>query len=214
MKSTTSLILDRLIERRPELAACRESIAEAYRLVLESQQNSGRLLVCGNGGSAADSIHIVGELIKSFGHPRPLPDPLKQKLKQAHPELGERLSRSLQNPIRALSLVSEAALITAIVNDTSAEVIFAQQVLGQGQAGDVLLGITTSGASKNVLNAAVVAKAIGMKVIGLTGPKGGTLKGLADCTILAPGSNTPEIQESHLPIYHTLCLMLENELFA
>ncbi len=174
----------------------------------------GRLLVCGNGGSAADSIHIVGELVKSFNHPRPLPEALKEKLRAADPHFGPQLADSLQNPIRAISLVSEASLITAVVNDTHADVMFAQQVLGNGEAGDVLLGITTSGNSKNVLNAAVLAKATGIKVIGLTGPHGGRLKEIADCMILAPGANTPEIQEAHLPLYHALCLMLEEEIFG
>ncbi len=214
MKTRTSQILDRLIDRRPELADVRDSLGQGYRLILESQQRSGRLLVCGNGGSAADSIHIVGELLKSFDHPRPLPESLKSKLMAANSELGPGLAEGLEDTIRAVSLVSEAALITAVLNDTSGEFVFAQQVLGQGAEGDVLLAITTSGNSKNVLNAAVVARALGIKVVALTGPDGGKLKEMADCAILAPGSNTPEIQESHLPIYHTLCLMLESEMFA
>lgn len=213
MKARTRQIFDRLTERRPELAPCKESIEQAYDLVLESQQENGRLLVCGNGGSAADSVHIVGELLKSFDHPRHLADPLRARLKAVHPELGAHLANHLQQPIRALSLVSEAALITAVANDTDADLIFAQQALGQGQAGDVLLAISTSGNSKNILYAAVAARAIGVKVIALTGPKESKLKEIADCTINAPGESTPEIQESHLPIYHALCLMLESELF-
>lgn len=214
MKKSTGQILDRLCIRRPELAVARDSVRQAYQLILESQQQNGRLLVCGNGGSAADSIHIVGELLKSFDHPRPLPEPFRAKLVSANPELGPHLAENLEDTIKAVSLVSEAALITAVLNDTAGELVFAQQVLGQGSAGDVLLAITTSGNSQNVVNAAVVARALGIKVVALTGPNGGKLKEMADCAILAPGANTPEIQESHLPIYHTLCLMLENEMFA
>jgi D-sedoheptulose 7-phosphate isomerase len=214
MKKPTEKILNRLFLRRPELTECRESLCQTYQLILDSQRMNGRLLVCGNGGSAADSIHIVGELLKSFDHPRRLPEPLKAKLIAADSQLGPHLAEGLEDTIKAVSLVSEAALITAVMNDTSGEFVFAQQVLGQGSAGDVLLAITTSGNSRNVLNAAVVARALGVKVIALTGPDGGRLKALADCAILAPGANTPEIQEAHLPLYHTLCLMLESEMFA
>lgn len=214
MKKETTAILDEVMQRRPDLGVCRDSVRLAFEMLLASQVADGRLLVCGNGGSAADSLHIVGELLKSFYLPRPLAEDVKRKLIAESPEVGPYLAQNLQNPIRAVSLVSEASLITAVINDTAADVIFAQQVLGHGKAGDVLLGITTSGNSSNVLNAAITAKAIGMKVIALTGPKGGKIKDLADCTILAPGANTPQIQEAHLPIYHTLCLMLESELFG
>lgn len=214
MKTETKFILDDLVQRRAEIGPCRESIRLAFDILLESQVGGGQVLVCGNGGSAADALHIVGELLKSFNLARPLSADLQDKLKQVDSEKGAYLAQTLQSPIRAVSLVSEASLITAVLNDSAADVIFAQQVLGHGKPGDVLLGITTSGNSANVLNAALTAKAIGMKVISLTGPSGGKLKALSDCAILAPGATTPLIQEAHLPIYHALCLMLENEMFG
>ncbi len=205
------MILEDLVQRRSEIKPCRASIQQAFEIILASQNGGGQVLVCGNGGSAADALHIVGELLKSFNLPRPLPGELQEKLKALD---GAYLAETLQAPIRAVSLVSETSLITAVLNDTAADVIFAQQVLGHGKPGDVLLGITTSGNSANVLNAAITAKALGMKVISLTGPGGGKLKALADCAILAPGATTPLVQEAHLPIYHALCLMLENEMFG
>jgi len=214
MKTETAMILDDLVQRRPEIKPCHAALQQAFEIILESQRGGGQLLVCGNGGSAADSLHIVGELLKSFNLPRPLPNDLQAKLEGQDAEIGGYLAKALQSPIRAVSLVSEASLITAVLNDTAADVIFAQQVLGHGKPGDVLLGITTSGNSANVLNAAITAKAIGMKVISLTGPNGGKVKAVADCAILAPGATTPLIQEAHLPIYHALCLMLENEMFG
>lgn len=212
MKPATERAHADLVRRRPDLESVQAALSQAFALIERSQRRGGRLLVCGNGGSAADALHIVGELGKSFTLPRPLPPELKKRLEAAHAELGPHLARTLQTPIRAVSLVSEASLITAVLNDTAADVIFAQQVLAQGAAGDVLLAISTSGNSPNILNAAVAAKAMAMSVIALSGPSGGKLKDLANCAILAPGATTSEIQEAHLPIYHTLCLMLEHEL--
>lgn len=209
MSLKSAEILDSLVRRRPEIEPCEASIRQAVELILDGQRNGGRLLVCGNGGSAADSLHIVGELLKSFCLPRPLAPDLQEKLRAADASIGPYLARNLQTPIRAVSLVSEVALMSAVANDATADLMFAQQVLGQGQAGDVLLAISTSGNSPNVLNAVLTAKALGLKTIALTGPSGGKLKGHADCAILAPGGSTSEIQESHLPIYHAICMMLE-----
>ena len=138
MREETAEVLADLVRRRPDIQPCEEAIRSAYELVLASQRRGGRLLVCGNGGSAADSLHIVGELLKSFYLPRRLPEALRRRLEATHPTLGPYLALNLQSPIRAVSLVSEAALMTAVINDTAADVVFAQQVLGQGCEGDVL----------------------------------------------------------------------------
>ncbi len=210
MKQQTAKVLDDLMRRRPELRVCRSSIQRAFELILDAQEGGGTLLVCGNGGSAADALHIVGELVKSFSLPRPLPKTLRAKLE----EFDIKLAETLQSPIRAVSLCSEAALMTAVANDLGGDYVFAQQVLGQGRQGDALLCITSSGNSMNVVNAAVTAKALGLQVIALTGRDGGKMTVLADCTILAPGDSTAEIQESHLPIHHAICQMLESETFG
>lgn len=212
MKPPAQKALSDVLARRPELRPNESQIIQAFQIILDSQLNGGELLVCGNGGSAADSVHIVGELLKSFTHPRPIEPSVAVALEQVCPEHGKSLAGKLQRPVRARSLVNELSLLTAAINDTGAEVMFAQQVLA-ARPGDVLLAISTSGNSRNVVNAAIVAKAIGVKIVGLTGPSGGKLEQFADCMILAPGANTPEVQESHLSIYHALCLMLEWELF-
>jgi D-sedoheptulose 7-phosphate isomerase len=214
MSPLAQAALDDLLRRRPDLHVVSDSLVTAFHLILDSQRAGGLVMVCGNGGSAADSVHIVGELLKQFGRERPLSAEVTSRLRAAHPTLGPYLAQTLQTPMRAISLCSEIALMTAVANDTAADVLFAQQVLAHGKPGDVLLAITTSGNSANVLNAVVTAKALDCSVIALTGPGGGKIKELADCTILAPGANTPEIQEAHLPIYHTLCAMLEDEMFG
>jgi D-sedoheptulose 7-phosphate isomerase len=214
MKKQVDQILTHLMKRRPELSSCRESLIQAFQLIATSQKQTGKILICGNGGSAADAGHIVGELLKAFENKRSLSLEEKKAFQAVHPEIGPFLADKLQKPIRALSLVDQTALITAVANDTSADLIFAQQVYSMGLPQDVFLGITTSGNSRNVIQAVLTAKAMNIKTIALTGPSGGKIREFADCTILAPGRNTPEIQESHLPIYHTLCLMLEEEFFG
>lgn len=206
-------ILDDLFVRYPQLNSCREGIKYAFEVLSYSYSNKGKLLICGNGGSAADAEHIVGELMKGFKRPRKLSNCYQEKLKDIDEVLGNRLAEQLQGTLPAIALDGHAALTTAYMNDCDPLLCFAQQVNGYGQEGDVLLGISTSGNSKNVVYAAVTAKAKGMKVIGLTGAKESRLSELADVCIQVPETETYKIQELHLPVYHCLCLMLEDKFF-
>ena len=206
--------LNLLIERYPKLAVCKEDIKKAYEL-LETAYTSGRkLLVCGNGGSASDSEHIVGELMKEFKLKRKVYSDQASALKAIDPELGQILADTLQGALPAICLPGHSSLTTAFMNDANADLVFAQQVNGYGKPGDVFLGISTSGNSKNVLYAAVNAKAKGLKVIGLTGAKENKLMKYADVCIRVPETETYKIQEYHLPVYHCLCLMLEEKFFG
>ena len=213
MRKEAEARIEELIRRYPVLQPNRDSIADGCERIAVSYRNGGRLLICGNGGSAADSLHITGELLKAFVLPRPLPRELKDRLSESAPD-AEYLIKNLQMPLRAVSLVSEAGLMTAYANDVAPDMNFAQQVLGQGREGDVLLAISTSGNSENVLYAAQVARALKMTVIGLTGMTGGRLKKLSDICITAGETETFKIQELHLPIYHAICLALEAEFFS
>jgi D-sedoheptulose 7-phosphate isomerase len=206
--------LDLLIERYPILEPCKESIAKAYDIMEEAYSNGRKLLVAGNGGSAADSEHIVGELMKEFKLKRKIYAAQADRLKKIDPEMGQVLAENLQGTLPAISLVGEPALTTAYMNDAVPLLIFAQQVNGLGKAGDVFLGISTSGNSKNVLYAAVAAKSKGLKVVGLTGQKENKFEKFADVCIHVPETETYKIQELHLPVYHCLCLMLEDKFFG
>ena len=206
--------LNLLIERYPALASQRNAIELAYLTIVECYKNGGKLLIAGNGGSAADAEHIVGELMKSFVLQRKLDQVFVDKLLDTDPEMGEVLSEKLQGALPAIALDGHFALSTAYMNDCEPLLCFAQQVNGYGKAGDVFVGISTSGNSKNVLYAATVAKAKGMKVVGLTGAKPSKLSEIADVCIMAPSTETYMIQEYHLPIYHALCLMVEEAFFA
>lgn len=205
--------LNYLIERYPELENQKDNIIKAYEFMIETYSNGGKLLIAGNGGSAADAEHMVGELMKGFEKPRNLSELEIERLKAINPELGEVLGEHLQGGLPAIALDGHFALSTAYMNDCEPLLCFAQQVNGYGNAGDVFLGISTSGNSKNVLYAATVAKAKGMKVIGLTGAKDSKLSNMADVTIRSSYTRTYMIQEHHLPIYHCLCLMLEDYFF-
>lgn len=205
---------EELIDRYPSLSVCAEAIEDAASLLRVCYANGGKLLVCGNGGSASDALHIVGELMKAFVLPRQVSAEEAEALLAVGGEDGAYLCQNLQRALPAISLVSEAALTTAYANDVAPELAFAQQVFGHGQKGDAFLGITTSGNSKNVLLAAKVARAKGMCVIGLTGEGGGKLAELCDVCIAVPDRETYRIQELHLPIYHALCLYLESEFFG
>ena len=204
-----------LIKRYPALKECEKSILDAFTILRDSFNKGGKLLVAGNGGSCADSEHIVGELMKGFKKKRKLDDLIVEKLISIDPIRGEELGKKIQRGLPAIALDGHSGLTTAFTNDVEngGLLAFAQQVNGYGNKGDVFLGISTSGNSKNVMYAAVMAKAKGMKVIGLTGKNGGCLKDVADVTIMAPETETFIVQELHLPIYHCLCLMLENEFF-
>ena len=214
MKNEAEKKLNHLFKRYPALEECRASIIAAAEMMIASYENGGRLMVCGNGGSAADSLHVVGELMKGFVLPRKLPEATCRKLQEAAPEHAQYLIDNLQGALPSISLVSELGLSTAYSNDQAPDLVFAQQVLGQGRKGDVLLGISTSGNSGNVLYAADVARAMGIHVIGLTGQKGGKLALCSDVCIKAPSTETYVIQEYHLPIYHALCLALEEQFFG
>ena len=206
--------IDILIDRYPELEGQRENIVAAYHILEESYSNGGKLLVAGNGGSAADSEHIVGELMKGFENPRKLSQEYKDKLISVGEEMGAKLADNLQGALPAIALDGHPALSTAYMNDCEPLLCFAQQVNGYGNKNDAFLGISTSGNSKNILYAATVAKAKGMKAIALTGAKDSKLSAMSDVTIRSSQTRTYMIQEHHLPIYHCLCLMLEDRFFG
>lgn len=203
-----------LLARYPVLLSCRESIIDAYFILEESYQKSGKLLIAGNGGSAADAEHIVGELMKGFKLPRKVSSEFAGKLVLGDENLGKVLAENLQEALPAIALDGHPALSTAYMNDCEPLLCFAQQVNGYGKEEDVFLGISTSGNSKNVLYAAVTAKAKGMKVIALTGKTDSRLKQLGDVCIQVPQTDTYMVQELHLPVYHCLCLMLEDRFFG
>ena len=206
-------MLNELVMRYPVLGIVRDDVNKAYSLLEACYENGGKLLIAGNGGSEADAEHIVGELMKGFVKRRPLSKELKRALIDTDPIRGSELSEKLQQGLPAIALTNHAALSSAFANDVDGMLSYAQQVNGYGKEGDVFLGISTSGNSENVMYAAVTAKAKGMKVIGLTGRDGGKLAKLADVAIVVPEQETYKIQELHLPIYHALCLMLEDHFY-
>ncbi|MBQ7509384.1 MAG: SIS domain-containing protein [Prevotella sp.] len=203
-----------LISRFPSLSTCREAIMQAYNILRQAYADGHKLLVCGNGGSASDSEHIVGELMKEFKLKREVYKNQADEMKRIDPELGAALAKHLQGALPAISLTGHSSLTTAFMNDSNPELVFAQQVNGYGTPGDVFMGISTSGNSKNVLYAAVAARAKGLKVIGLTGAAPCRLSSLADVCIQVPETETYKIQELHLPVYHCLCMMLEKHFFG
>lgn len=205
--------MDRLMKRYPSLACVEKEITEAYRILEDCFQRDGKLLIAGNGGSAADAEHMAGELMKRFRKPRPVTEEFAGKLKSLDPVRGEYLSENLERSLTAIPLVAHEALTTAYINDVDGLGVFAQQLLGYGREGDVFLAISTSGNSRNILYATVVARALGIQVIGLTGAGGGELASVADVAVIVPETETFLIQELHLPIYHCLCLMLEDRFF-
>lgn len=206
-------IFEELFVRYPVLEKNREDILKAYEILEVCYRSGGKLLVAGNGGSCADAEHIVGELMKGFKKRRPLREELQRRLAMESTNHGADLACSLQGSLRAIALDGHPGLSTAFANDVDADMIFAQQVCGYGDEGDVFLGISTSGNSRNVDYAVTVAKAKGLRVIGLTGKDGGLLGKRADVAIIVPEPETFKIQELHLPIYHVLCLMLEEAFF-
>lgn len=206
-------ILDDLIKRYPPLISCREPIGMAASTLIECYRHDGKLLICGNGGSASDSDHIVGELMKSFSKKRPLTEEFSKKLKEISSEKGPGLASKLEKGLPAIALHAHGGLVSAISNDIGGDYIYAQQVVGYGKKNDVLLAISTSGNSDNVLEACITAKALDMKIVGLLGKTGGKVKALCDVAICVPAVNTAEVQEYHLPVYHTLCVILEEIFF-
>ena len=212
--NTVISFLDELIVRYPVLSCCKNDILSAFNVMKECYENDGKLLIAGNGGSAADAEHIAGELMKRFQCPRPVSDNFKQRLIAIDPIRGYELGKNLERSLMAIPLVAHEALTTAYINDVDGLGVFAQQLFGFGRPGDVFLGISTSGNSKNILSATVVARAMGIKVIGLTGKVGGELANVADVAIRVPENETYLIQELHLPVYHCLCRMLETYFFG
>ena len=213
MKKYTENIYLKLLTDYPLLNNCKNEILKAFYLIVNAYKNKNKLLLCGNGGSAADCEHITGELMKSFILPRPINSDLHDKLIAEYGENGAEIAKNLQGTLECISLTGHVGLTSAYINDVNAEMIFAQQLLGYGKNGDVLLGLSTSGNSKNVLNALKLAKVLGISTIGLCGRDGGLMKKLCDVCIIVSADETYQIQELHLPIYHALCAMLESEFF-
>lgn len=206
-------IIEELIARYPQLSCCRDQVEEASRMLIRCFSSGHKLLVCGNGGSCADAEHIVGELMKGFLKKRPLSEEIRNKMKKENPALEDSLLDQLQCGLPAIALTGSPALSTAFANDVNPQLIYAQQVIGLGESGDILLGISTSGNAANVYAAAQVARGLEMEVIGLTGRDGGLLKSCADVCIIVPETETYKIQELHLPVYHALCAAAEAYFF-
>lgn len=201
--------IDELCIRYPVLLVCKNDIEKAAEALIDSFENGGKLLVAGNGGSCADSDHISGELLKSFVKKRRPSAELIDSIRKINPETGDYLEDKLQGSLPVIALANNTALMTASLNDVDGNVMFAQQVNGYGKEGDVFLGISTSGNSKDIVYPTVVAKAKGLMTVALTGKDGGKLKGIADICIVVPEQETFKIQELHLPVYHALCLEIE-----
>lgn len=206
--------IDFLISRYPKLKEIEIDIISAYGVLEECYKNNRKLLIAGNGGSAADTEHIAGELMKRFRISRPVSSEFAERLKSVDLKRGETLAKNLECGLMAIPLVAHEALTTAYLNDVGGQGVFAQQLFGYGKAGDVFLGISTSGNSENVICAAIVARALDMKIIALTGEKGGELSKIADVAVKVPEIETYMVQELHLPIYHCWCLMLEERFFG
>lgn len=206
--------IDELIVRYPMLSGNKEEMICAYQIMETCYKNGGKLLIAGNGGSAADCEHIAGELMKRFQISRPVSSEFAQKLKKIDAIRGEKLAENLECALMAIPLVAHEALTTAYINDVDGLGVFAQQLFGYGKKGDVFLGISTSGNSENIINAAIVAKAMGIHTIALTGASGGELAKFCDVVVKVPEKETYKIQELHLPIYHCWCMMLEKSFFG
>lgn len=205
--------IEALVAKYPDLEVCIDDINDALQLLKNSFRSGGKLLICGNGGSASDCEHIVGELMKGFMTRRLLSKDKREVFTQMYGEQGHYLADHLQGALPAISLVSHTSLITAYSNDVASDMIFAQQVYGLGVRGDIVMGISTSGNSRNVLHALQVARVMGLQTIGLTGKSGGLMAEVSDVIIRVPWESTPDVQERHLPIYHVLCMLLEEEFF-
>lgn len=214
MKFKVKQLFDGVFLNHPQLEICKSKIEEAFLLLKQCYENGGKVLICGNGGSAADCEHIVGELMKGFILKREITCENSQKIKDAFPGEGKYFSQHLQSALPAISLVSHLALTSAFINDIAPDMVFAQQVYGYAQKNDVLIGLSTSGNSSNVLNAIKISKSFGIRNIGMTGEDGGLMKELCDVIIKVPASDTFRVQEYHLPVYHVLCAMLEENFFG
>ena len=214
MKEQLQKEWDVLLTNYPRLSGCADDIRAAYELLKDVCRKENLIMICGNGGSASDAEHITGELMKSFKLKRPVTDEQKETLVSTFPENGAYFANRLQRGIPAISLVSQSSFSSAFINDEAPDMVFAQQVFVYGKAGDLIWAISTSGNSQNVVNACKVARTFGIGTIGMTGKHGGKLSEICDVTIRVPASDTFRVQEYHLPVYHTLCAMLEIEMFS
>jgi len=205
--------LQQLITRYPQLTGSKENIYSVFEIIKECYKKGGKLLIAGNGGSASDAEHIAGELMKSFIKKRQLPDSFISEIKKTDSDISTYLIQRLQPGLPAIALSGHASLNTACINDIDGDITFAQQVYCYGNENDVILGISTSGNANNVLYACAVAKAKNLKITGLTGESGGKLKNYCDVCVRVPETETYKIQELHLPIYHVICMMLEDYFF-
>jgi len=206
--------LAELVTKYADLASCADDVEAVFETLRRTYAQGGKVLICGNGGSAADSEHLVGELMKGYLSPRSLPEAVRRRLMTMFPDDGAYLADHLQGALPTISLVSQTALLTAYANDVAADMVFAQQVYGYGRPGDAVVGISTSGSSQNVLHALRVGRAMGLQMIGFTGKSGGAMAALCDVTVRVPHERTADIQERHLAIYHVLCAMLEEAMFG
>jgi len=206
--------IDQLCERYPALSDLRNNISDASGMIIGCYTNGGKLLICGNGGSSTDADHFTGELMKSFESCRPLDDSFKKRLQKISGTRGKYLALKLEHSLPAISLSSSIALTTAISNDTDPSLVFAQQVMGYGNENDVLIGISTSGNSQNIVDACITAKALNINVIGITGKTGGKMKQYCDVLVNVPETGTALIQELHLPVLHTICRIVENYFYS
>lgn len=196
-------MLNELLKRYPELTACRDALIHAREIIIHCYEKKGKLLLCGNGGSCADCDHIVGELMKGFLLKRRVDDE----------RIPEDIRKYLQLSLPAISLPSQAAAMSAFINDVEPSMVYAQMLYGYAQPNDVFIGLSTSGNSANVINAATVAKAIGLETVALTGKNGGALSEICDVTIRVPETETYKVQELHLPVYHYICAEVEKHFF-
>ncbi len=213
MKKNALNLLDELLGRYPELVDTKDAVTQVVELICRTYHSGGKALVCGNGGSAADSEHIVAELMKGFLSKRELPQAHIDLFSKSGPDNSECLAKKLQRGVPAISLSGHTALVTAIMNDIDPYMIYAQQVYVYGKPEDMFIGLSTSGNAKNVCNALKVARVMGLPTVGFTGCGNPAFESLCDIVIKAPEHETHRVQEYHLPIYHTICLMVEQELF-
>ena len=212
MKASAQEIFEELFARYPALEACRADVGAAFDILADAYRSGGKVLCCGNGGSASDCEHIVGELLKKFKRHRDIPAGLKERLAATGPD-GALLAERLEGSLPAISLVSQSGILTAFANDVGWDEAFAQQLLGLARPGDVLIALSTSGNSRNCVLAATLARELGVRTVALVGEAGGRLGGMCDVAIRVPARETYQVQEFHLPVYHALCAMLEEELF-
>jgi D-sedoheptulose 7-phosphate isomerase len=207
-------LLDLLCEKYPALAGIKRNIDDASEAIIRCYEKGGKLLICGNGGSSTDADHLAGELMKSFESGRPLDDSFRQRLHEISEIRGRYLAAKLEHSLPAISLSSNTSITTAISNDIDPALIFAQQVMGYGNEEDVLIGISTSGNSQNIVDACITAKALNLNVIGITGKTGGKMKHYCDVLVNVPEKGTASVQELHLPVLHTICRIIENHFYS